>query len=132
MPRAPRARDDRGEPRPPTDQRRTSQEYDDEYEEDYEYDEDDQAMPAALAARTALKHVAELSGKQASGVTSLERADGGWVVGVEVVEDRRIPSSADILAVYLAEIDADGSLQAYHRIRRYPRGRGDGSEADPR
>ena len=47
------------------------------------------------------------------------------MVGVEVVEDRRIPSSADILATYHATIDAEGELVAYRRLRRYTRGRGD-------
>jgi hypothetical protein len=48
-------------------------------------------------------------------------------VGVEVLEDSRIPSSADILATYEADIDEDGTLLAYHRVHSYPRGRGDGA-----
>jgi hypothetical protein len=51
------------------------------------------------------------------------------VVEVEVVEDRRIPSSGDILALYEAEMDMEGNLLAYRRIRRYRRGRGDYGEA---
>jgi Gas vesicle synthesis protein GvpO len=86
------------------------------------------ALSAPLAARAGLQHIADLTGKQPSGVTSLERADDGWVVGVEVVEDRRIPSSTDILGLYVAQIGADGSLVAYRRIRRYQRGRGDNNE----
>ncbi|MCQ0011525.1 gas vesicle protein [Actinomadura madurae] len=39
------------------------------------------------------------------------------------METRRIPDSADILAVYDTEVDADGELVAYRRARRYPRGR---------
>lgn len=81
-----------------------------------------------LAARAGLQHIADLTGKEPSGVTSLERVDHGWVVGVEVVEDRRIPSSTDILGLYIAQIGADGSLVAYRRSRRYPRGKGDSSE----
>jgi len=50
------------------------------------------------------------------------REDGGWSVTVEVVEIHRIPDSADILAAYQADLDADGQLVAFHRTRRYTRG----------
>jgi hypothetical protein len=101
---------------------------DTEPEEDYdEYEDEDGAreLSAPLAAQVGLRHVEELTGKSASGVTSLERVDDGWKVGVEVVEDRRIPSSTDILAIYNVQISADGSLESYQRARRYQRGRGD-------
>lgn len=81
-------------------------------------------LPAARAARLAMSQVAELTGREPESVTSLERADGGWKVDVEVVETRRIPDSADVLAIYEAELDEDGELVAYRRTRRYPRGRG--------
>ena len=48
--------------------------------------------------------------------------EDGWIVEAEIVEDRRIPSSADMLALYEIEIDADGKLLAYRRTRRYRRG----------
>jgi Gas vesicle synthesis protein GvpO len=85
-------------------------------------------LSAAKAARTGLRQIAELTGKKPEGVTAVEPADDGWLVGVEVVEDRRIPSSADILAIYEADVDSEGELASYHRVRRYSRGRGDGSE----
>ncbi|NYI84981.1 hypothetical protein HNR68_003611 [Saccharopolyspora hordei] len=68
----------------------------------------------------------ELTGRQIEGVTSIERGDEGWLVGVEVVESRRVPDTADILAVYQAELDHDGDLLSYRRVDRYARGRGDG------
>jgi hypothetical protein len=76
-------------------------------------------------AQAALQHVADLTGREATGVTSIEPAEQGWLVGVEVVEDRRIPASTDILGMYVAEIEQDGTLLAYRRTRRYPRGHGD-------
>jgi hypothetical protein len=85
-------------------------------------------LSAARAARAGLRQIAELTGKKPEGVTGVEPADGGWLVGVEVVEDRRIPSSADILAIYQADVDSEGELASYRRVRRYSRGRGDGSE----
>ena len=44
--------------------------------------------------------------------------DGGRILEVEVVEDWRIPSSADILALYQIELDADGDMSTYRRTRR--------------
>lgn len=87
-----------------------------------------QGLSAARAARAGLRQIAELTGKKPEGVTGVEPADDGWLVGVEVVEDRRIPSSADILAIYQADVDSEGELASYRRVRRYSRGRGDGSE----
>jgi hypothetical protein len=82
------------------------------------------SLPAPEAARVAQRHVADLTGKEPHGVTSVEPADDdGWVVQVEVVEERRIPSSSDIIALYEIEMDGEGQLLAYRRTERYPRGR---------
>lgn len=81
-------------------------------------------LKAAQVARLAVRQVQELTGRQPEGVTSLERSEAGWVVGVEVVESRRVPDTADILAVYEAELDDDGDLVSYRRVDRYARGRG--------
>ncbi len=86
--------------------------------------------PAVAAARAGLREIAELTGKQPEGVIGVEPAEDGWLVSVEVVEERRVPSSTDILAVYQAELDRDGTLVAYWRTRRYSRGHGDSSEAE--
>lgn len=86
------------------------------------------SLSAADAAAAGLRQITELTGKDPEGVTGVEPSDDGWVVGVEVVEDRRVPSSADILATYQAEIDPEGDLASYRRVRRYSRSKGDGSE----
>ena len=86
---------------------------------------DDAGLTAAQAARAGLRQIAELTGKQVEGVTGVGPTDDGWMVGIEVVEDRRIPSSSDILATYEAGLDMDGELLSYRRVGRYPRGRGD-------
>jgi hypothetical protein len=85
-------------------------------------------LTASEAAKTAIRQIVELTAKRAEGITRVQRTEDGWLIGVEVVEDRRIPSSADILATYEADIDADGELMSYQRVRRYARGRGDSSE----
>jgi hypothetical protein len=86
------------------------------------------SLTAAQVAQQGLRQIAELTGKQTEGVTGVEPAEYGWIVGVEVVEDRRIPSSTDLLATYEAELDMEGELLSYRRFRRYARGRGDNSE----
>ncbi len=90
---------------------------------------DRSALTAGEAARAALQQILELTEKSPEGITDIERTeDGGWSIGVEVIEDRRIPSSTDILATYRTTIDAEGELMSYRRVRRYARGRGDSSE----
>jgi gas vesicle protein GvpO len=86
-------------------------------------------LSAAKAGQAGLRQIAELTGKEAEGVTGVEPADDGWVVGVEVVEDKRIPSSTDILATYETEVGMDGELVSYRRVKRYTRGRGDDGDA---
>lgn len=108
---------------------KTTEAYDDERPEpDDERPEPDEERPElspADVARAASDYITALTGKELSGVVSLERAEDGWLIGVEVVEDSRIPSSNDVLGLYRAELDVDGSLVTYARSRRYPRGRGD-------
>lgn len=81
-------------------------------------------LRAAEAGRMAARQVFELTGREPEGVTSIQRSEQGWTVGVEVVESRRIPDTTDILAVYEAELDGDGELISYRRVDRYARGRG--------
>jgi hypothetical protein len=85
-------------------------------------------LTAAKAGQAALRQIAELTGKDPEGVTGIEPADDGWMVGVEVVEDRRIPSSVDILATYETELDSGGDLVSYRRVKRYTRGHGDSED----
>ncbi|MFC5826659.1 gas vesicle protein GvpO [Nonomuraea insulae] len=86
-------------------------------------------LTAASAGGIGLRHIADLTMKEAEGVTSVAPTDGGWTVNVEVVEDRRIPSSGDMLAIYQAEIDKEGSLLSYRRVRRFRRSNADYGEA---
>ncbi|WP_280501110.1 gas vesicle protein [Nocardia farcinica] len=77
------------------------------------------------AARAATEQLRTLIAKELEGTTSMTPTDEGWTVEIEVLEDRRIPSSADMLALYEVDIDLDGNLLAYRRTRRYPRGSSD-------
>jgi len=78
--------------------------------------------PAQLAHRAAAE-LAELLGRPPESIVSLDRTDNGWRVGVEVLETRRIPDTADVLAEYEVDTGQDGELVGYRRVRRYARGR---------
>lgn len=97
---------------------------------DPDYDapvQDQRRLSAAEAGREGLRQIIELIGKDPESVTGVKRSKGGWLVTVEVVEDHRIPSSTDILSTYETQLDGDGELLSYQRVRRYSRGRcGDG------
>jgi Gas vesicle synthesis protein GvpO len=82
-------------------------------------------LTAAEAGRHGMRQIAGLTGKDPEGVTGVEPTDDGWLVTVEVVESRRIPSSTDLLATYETEIGPDGELVSYRRAGQYARGRGD-------
>ncbi|MBP8538528.1 gas vesicle protein GvpO [Streptomyces sp. MK37H] len=81
------------------------------------------ALVARDAARSAARHVRGLTGRTPEGITSLERTEDGWTIGIEVVETHRIPDSTDILAEYQVELDDRGELVSYRRAERYYRGR---------
>jgi hypothetical protein len=93
-------------------------------------DEAPPELTAAEAGQQGLRLIAQLTSKEPEGVTGVEPAEDGWLITVEVVEDRRIPSSTDVLATYQIELGPDGELISYRRMRRYSRGRGDGCEGD--
>ncbi len=79
--------------------------------------------PTAIkVAQSAARQLLELTGREAEGVTGLERTDDGWKILVEVVEVRRIPDTTDVLALYEVAVDEDGDLESYRRLRRYTRG----------
>ncbi|MEV4604869.1 gas vesicle protein GvpO [Amycolatopsis sp. NPDC049253] len=87
-----------------------------------------EGLVASAAAAAALRSVKDLVSSDPVGITSVEPLDDGWLVEVEVVEERRIPSSADVLALYEIELDGEGELLAFRRTRRYGRGKASGNE----
>jgi hypothetical protein len=80
-------------------------------------------LTGAQIARQARDELAEITGLRAEGVTSLERSEDGaaWWVTVELLELSRIPETDDLLGSYEAELDPNGELISYRRVRRYAR-----------
>jgi hypothetical protein len=76
----------------------------------------------------AVRHLAELSGRKVEGVAGFERIGDGWRVHLETVEVSRVPSSTDVLGTYEVEVDEEGELLSYSRVRRYMRGATSGED----
>ena len=72
-------------------------------------------------AQRAMDTLADLVGCPAEGITGIRRNDDGWIVEVEVLEVERVPETSDVLASYEVEIDDNGEIVEFHRLRRYLR-----------
>ncbi|MEU0108571.1 MULTISPECIES: gas vesicle protein [unclassified Streptomyces] len=75
--------------------------------------------------RQARGQLAELTGMEAESVSSFEQTDEGWSLEVEVLELERVPDTMSLMASYQVELDPQGQLTGYRRVRRYERGRSD-------
>ena len=80
-------------------------------------------ISAVRAVKQAIEQFSTLTGRPPESVVGTRWKDDHWSVRLEVVESRRIPDSADLLAEYEVELDDDGELMAYDRKDRYVRGR---------
>lgn len=82
--------------------------------------------PGAMEVlRHARAQFAELTGMTPESVTSFEQSEDGWTLEVEVLELERVPDTMSLIAGYQVELDPDGELTGYRRVRRYERGRAD-------
>ncbi|WP_281907204.1 gas vesicle protein GvpO [Streptomyces olivaceus] len=75
--------------------------------------------------REARAQLAELTGMTAESVSSFEQTEDGWALEVEVLELERVPDTMSLMSSYQVELDAEGQLTGYRRVRRYERGRAD-------
>lgn len=82
-------------------------------------------LTAKGAIRRSVEQLEELTGRTPESVIAVDREEEGWRVSLELVESRRIPDTADILAEYSAYVDDRGELTGYRRVARYSRGRVD-------
>ncbi|HET8952482.1 MAG TPA: gas vesicle protein [Solirubrobacteraceae bacterium] len=77
------------------------------------------ARDLTLAAK---ETVADLTGYEAESVSALQWDGETWLVTVDVCELERIPSTTDVLATYVVQLDDRGGLLGYKRERRFLRG----------
>ncbi len=85
-------------------------------------------LSAAELSRAALTTVAELTNYRPEAVTALEwdGEAGSWQITVDALELERIPNTTDLLGEYVVQLDEDGTLRGYRRLRRFQRGQRDG------
>ncbi|MEU0057133.1 gas vesicle protein [Streptomyces sp. NPDC006334] len=91
-------------------------------------DEDDTVAdrPSPMEVlRQARAQLAELTGMTAESVSSFTQTEDGWSLEVEVLELERVPDTMSLMASYEVELDPQGGLTGYRRVRRYERGRAD-------
>ncbi|THC51321.1 gas vesicle protein [Streptomyces sp. A1499] len=82
------------------------------------------ATPGPMVVlRGAREQLAELTGMTPESVSSFERTESGWLLEVEVLELARVPDTMSLLASYEVQLDPQGELTGYRRLRRYERGR---------
>ncbi len=77
------------------------------------------------AARAACRSLEGLIDHPTEGVSAVTRQDDGWCVVVDVLELARIPDTTSLLASYEVQVDQNGELLEYRRVRRYRRGSAD-------
>ena len=75
--------------------------------------------------RDARTQLTELTGMAAETVSSFEKTEDGWSLEVEVLELARVPETMSLMASYQVDLDSEGQLTGYRRVRRYERGRSD-------
>ena len=83
------------------------------------------AVSAVTRVRRTREQFQELTGYEPESISGLARVDGGWEVEVDVVELRRIPDTASLLATYRVTTDDAGDVVGYERVRRFNRGQAD-------
>jgi hypothetical protein len=80
-------------------------------------------LPALQRIRKVREQLHELTGYQIVSVAGLTPTDRGWELAVDLVELRRVPDTASILATYRVTTDDAGDVASFERVRRYGRGR---------
>ncbi|TXS52649.1 gas vesicle protein [Streptomyces sp. t39] len=78
------------------------------------------SLPAVM--RQASEQLADLVQCEVGAVSAIKASDNGWSADVEVLELERVPDTMSVMASYHVELDSEGSLVAYERVRRYARG----------
>ncbi|MGW4568312.1 gas vesicle protein GvpO [Streptomyces sp. NPDC004561] len=86
---------------------------------------DDRRATPMEVLRQARSQLAELTGLVPETVSSFEQTEDGWSLEVEVLELPRVPETMSLMASYQVELDSQGQLTGYRRVRRYERGRAD-------
>lgn len=77
------------------------------------------ARELTVAARQTIQ---DLTGYPPESVSGLQWDGESWLVTVDVCELERVPSTTDMLATYVVQLDDGGGLLGYKRVKRFVRG----------
>ena len=76
--------------------------------------------------REAIRQFIEVNGTEPEQISGVRASDDGWSVLVEVLDLERVPSTTSVLSSYRLDVDSDGQLIGFERVRRYVRAATDG------
>jgi Gas vesicle synthesis protein GvpO len=76
------------------------------------------ARDLVIAARDTVQ---DLTGYPPEAVSGLQWDGDSWLVTVDVRELERVPSTTDVLASYVVQLDDQGELLGYKRTKRFLR-----------
>jgi hypothetical protein len=77
--------------------------------------------------REAIHQFVEVNGTKPEQVSGVRSTDEGWSILVEVLDLERVPSTTSVLSTYRVDVDSDGQLLGFERVRRYVRSSTDSS-----
>lgn len=78
----------------------------------------------------ARRQMVEITGLKAESVIRVAKGNGGWRVGLEMLEMSRIPNATDVLGDYEVVLGGDGTIREFVRKRTRLRGEPVESEAE--
>ena len=82
---------------------------------------DNGKLSAIELGQAALTTVEEMTGYRPEAVTALAWDGESWSVTVDALELERVPSTTDVLGSYEIQLDEQGTLRGYRRVRRFRR-----------
>lgn len=81
----------------------------------------EETLSLTAIARKAKEQLNEVTGMKPETISSIRYDEQYWYVNVETLELSRIPPTTDIMSSFQVQMDGDGELVEYRRLRRYYR-----------
>ena len=75
------------------------------------------ALKFAAAIKKARSELETLTGLELGSTVSAHPDGDGWQVTLEAIEKKSIPDSMDILGIFEVNLDVDGNISEFNRVR---------------